>query len=86
MIRNLPRFLWVKFIIKASGTRPQLSFLPLVKDTGLAKPAPQASLEKTLEIIKKRAEAEKTEAASAKVSVAIDNSAVVVPANATVAV
>ncbi|KAF8979484.1 hypothetical protein BGZ52_004854 [Haplosporangium bisporale] len=70
---------------KMASARPQLSFLPLVKDTGLAKPMPQASLDKTLEIIRKRAEAEKTEAASAKATATIDNIAVV-PASATVAV
>ncbi|KAI9242251.1 MAG: hypothetical protein BYD32DRAFT_403707 [Podila humilis] len=85
VIRKMPTFLWIKFINKMASARPQLSFLPLVKDTGLAKPMPQASLDKTLEIIRKRAEAEKTEAASAKATATIDNIAVV-PASATVAV
>lgn len=81
----MPRFLWLKFIIKTSSARPQLSFLPLVKDTGLVKPVPQASLDKTLEIIRKRAEAEKTEAASAE-AITTTNNPAAVPANATVAV
>lgn len=71
IIRIMPRFLWTKFIVKGASSRPQLSFLPLVKDAGIAKPVPQPSLEKTLEIIKKRADADKAKTAFAKAASAV---------------
>lgn len=47
-------------IMKACKMRPQASFLPLVQDLGIEKPAKQPSLQKTLAILKKRATEEKT--------------------------
>ncbi|KAF9332303.1 hypothetical protein BG006_004823 [Podila minutissima] len=51
----MPKWLWSLIIGKAVASRPQVSFLPLVKDTGRVKPKYQPSLHKTLEIFKKKA-------------------------------
>lgn len=55
VMRRIPSWLRRKILIKATETRPQVSFLPLVKDKGSVKPVYQASLSKTLAIMEKRA-------------------------------
>jgi len=55
----MPRWLMKRIIVKMVAARPQLSFLPLVEDTGSTKPIYQPSLEKTLAIHKARASAKK---------------------------
>ncbi|KAF9406377.1 hypothetical protein BGZ94_003137 [Podila epigama] len=56
LVRNMPR--WAKSMAGPTGItcRPQVSFLPLVKDTGAMRPVPQQSLEKTLLILKRKQE------------------------------
>ncbi|KAG0342026.1 hypothetical protein BG000_007219 [Podila horticola] len=56
LFRHMPRWLLKRILVKMVAARPQVSFLPLVEDTGSAKPIYQPSLEKTLAIHKKRAE------------------------------
>ncbi|KAG0339387.1 hypothetical protein BG000_002248 [Podila horticola] len=51
----MPKWLWSLIIEKAAASRTQASFLPLINDTGRAKPKYQPSLHKTLEIFKKKA-------------------------------
>jgi hypothetical protein len=51
----MPKWLWALLIKKMVSSRPQVSFLPLVKDTGRVKPKYQPSLHKTIEIFKKKA-------------------------------
>ncbi|KAG0362309.1 hypothetical protein BG005_006139 [Podila minutissima] len=70
VFRRLPRFLWRKILVKRCSARPQLSFLPLVEDKGTAPPIYQASLHKTLEILKRRAEDQAKEASSTNATVA----------------
>ncbi|KAG0021953.1 hypothetical protein BGZ81_008732 [Podila clonocystis] len=50
---------------KSTASRPQLSFLPLVEDTGTTRPIPQPSLQKTLPLIEKKVAAEAATAAAA---------------------
>ncbi|KAG0018550.1 hypothetical protein BGZ81_010186 [Podila clonocystis] len=52
--KYMPPWLMRQVIIKACRARPQVSFLPLIKDLGTVKPAKQPSLDKTLAIIEKR--------------------------------
>ncbi|KAG0008745.1 hypothetical protein BGZ81_003893, partial [Podila clonocystis] len=51
----MPKWLWTLTLSKRAGQRPQVSFLPQVEDNGTARVRYQASLYKTLAIIKKRA-------------------------------
>ncbi|KAF9327949.1 hypothetical protein BG006_008829 [Podila minutissima] len=55
LFRNMPQWLLKQILIKMVAARPQVTFLPLVEDTGSAKPRYQPSLEKTLAIHKMRA-------------------------------
>ncbi|KAG0090463.1 hypothetical protein BGZ93_007368 [Podila epicladia] len=71
VFKKLPRFLWRKILIKRCSVRPQLSFLPLVEDKGTAPPIYQASLHKTLEILKRRAEDQAKGASSISTTVAV---------------
>lgn len=43
-INHMPDWIWTKALSRMYGYRPQVSFLPLVKDRGSVKPAPQPSL------------------------------------------
>ncbi|GJJ71680.1 hypothetical protein EMPS_04030 [Entomortierella parvispora] len=52
--RRMPRWLWIMILRKTAVYRPQVSFLPLVKDSGTVPAAPQNSLIKTLEILASR--------------------------------
>ncbi|KAF9204205.1 hypothetical protein BGZ59_001204 [Podila verticillata] len=54
VIKHVPKWIWRKYMIKISEARPQVSFLPLVDDTGTARPAYQPSLHKTLAILRAR--------------------------------
>ncbi|KAF8951051.1 hypothetical protein BGZ52_000563 [Haplosporangium bisporale] len=54
LLRHVPAWLNYRMLMRMSSNRPQLSFLPLIKDTGAAPPLPQPSLYKTLAILKKR--------------------------------
>ncbi|KAG0035783.1 hypothetical protein BGZ82_005121 [Podila clonocystis] len=54
LFKYMPPWLMRQVIIKACRARPQVSFLPLIKDLGTVKPANQPSLDKTLAIIEKR--------------------------------
>ncbi|ORZ04545.1 hypothetical protein BCR41DRAFT_425848 [Lobosporangium transversale] len=56
--RNLPTWLWNIMLKRMVESRPQVSFLPLVKDKGTVPPTYQPSLQKTLEIRKARETAE----------------------------
>lgn len=55
LLKRIPTFLWRKLLVKMSLSRPQASFLPPVEDKGTLAPKYQPSLQKTLEILKKRA-------------------------------
>ncbi|KAF9389020.1 hypothetical protein CPC16_006107 [Podila verticillata] len=55
IFRHMPRWLLNILILKMVAARPQVSFLPLVKDTGSSPPKHQPSLKKTLAIHKTRA-------------------------------
>ncbi|KAG0345715.1 hypothetical protein BG005_001189 [Podila minutissima] len=55
LFRNMPQWLLKQILIKMVAARPQVSFLPMVEDTGSTKPRYQPSLEKTLAIRKVRA-------------------------------
>ncbi|KAG0331845.1 hypothetical protein BG000_010558 [Podila horticola] len=59
VMKRIPPWLQRKIVIKMTETRPQVSFLPLVEDKGTVKPIYQASLQKTLAILKRRAANEK---------------------------
>ncbi|KAG0315112.1 hypothetical protein BG000_005297, partial [Podila horticola] len=63
--KNMPKWLIKTVIIKQIRSRPQVSFLPLLKDNGSVPPIVQPSLDKTLPVFQARLEAEqaKTEAA-----------------------
>ncbi|KAF9184020.1 hypothetical protein BGZ51_003636 [Haplosporangium sp. Z 767] len=52
--RNIPSWLWNMIMRKMSESRPQVSFLPLVKDQGSVEPIDQPSLRKTLKILQDR--------------------------------
>lgn len=54
VIKHVPKWIWRKYMIKISEARPQVSFLPLVDDTGTARPAYQPSLHKTMAILRER--------------------------------
>ncbi|KAF9418487.1 hypothetical protein BGZ94_009689 [Podila epigama] len=43
-LKHTPTWLWLKTLGRMYGYRPQVSFLPLVKDRGSVKPLPQPSL------------------------------------------
>ncbi|KAG0093384.1 hypothetical protein BGZ92_005855 [Podila epicladia] len=43
-INHMPDWIWTKALSRMYGYRPQVGFLPLVKDRGSVKPAPQPSL------------------------------------------
>ncbi|KAG0019607.1 hypothetical protein BGZ81_009672 [Podila clonocystis] len=64
VMKRLPLWLQRRILIKATETRPQVSFLPLVEDKGTVKPIYQASLQKTLAILKKRSANEKAKVTS----------------------
>ncbi|KAG0346439.1 hypothetical protein BG005_000740 [Podila minutissima] len=70
VFKNMPKWLMEKVIIRRTRSRPQVSFLPLLKDNGSVPPMAQPSLEKTLPIIKARLEAELAKAESAQKVVA----------------
>ncbi|KAG0029242.1 hypothetical protein BGZ81_003990 [Podila clonocystis] len=55
LFRHMPQWLLKLVIVKMVSARPQLSFLPGVRDTGTSKPKYQPSLKKTLAIHKARA-------------------------------
>ncbi|KAG0321945.1 hypothetical protein BG000_003063 [Podila horticola] len=55
LFRHMPEWLIRIVRLKMVAARPQLSFLPLVKDKGSIPPKYQPSLEKTLPILKERA-------------------------------
>ncbi|KAG0073990.1 hypothetical protein BGZ93_006799, partial [Podila epicladia] len=75
IIRNVVKYMpsWVnrKMIIQATESRPQVSFLPLVEDKGSVKPIYQASLQKTLAILKQRAANGKVRDASVGTTIAV---------------
>ncbi|KAG0320037.1 hypothetical protein BG000_003715 [Podila horticola] len=71
MFRHMPAWLMKLVLIKMVSARPQLSFLPQVKDTGSAKPKYQRSLEKTLAIHKARAAKKEAVSSSAEPTVAV---------------
>ncbi|KAG0340947.1 hypothetical protein BG000_010674 [Podila horticola] len=48
--RHLPAWLWKVMLTKMAADRPQVSFLPLVEDTGSLKPKAQPSLQKTIRL------------------------------------
>ncbi|KAI1288694.1 hypothetical protein EDD11_009705 [Mortierella claussenii] len=54
IIKNMPTWLYRMALKTMTANRPQVSFLPLVKDTGTIPPNYQPSLEKTLAIHKAR--------------------------------
>ncbi|KAG0029241.1 hypothetical protein BGZ81_003989 [Podila clonocystis] len=62
LFRHMPRWLMRMIRLKMVAVRPQLSFLPLVKDKGPVPPKYQPSLEKTLPILKERADREQVNA------------------------
>jgi hypothetical protein len=64
VIKNIPNWLWRLSLVKMSSNRPQVSFLPLVKDIGAVKSAHQLSLHKTQKILREK------EVAKAKVATA----------------
>lgn len=68
-MKRIPPWLQRKIVIKMTETRPQVSFLPLVEDKGTVKPIYQASLQKTLAILKRRAANEKDAPGDATVAV-----------------
>ncbi|KAF9904348.1 hypothetical protein BX616_001336, partial [Lobosporangium transversale] len=51
-MKNIPKWLWRIILIRALDSRPQLSFLEPVKDSGNVAPRYQPSLEKTLSILR----------------------------------
>ncbi|KFH66033.1 hypothetical protein MVEG_08134 [Podila verticillata NRRL 6337] len=55
LLKRIPYWLWRKMLVKMSLSRPQVSFLPLAEDKGTLTPKYQPSLQKTLEILKRRA-------------------------------
>ncbi|KAG0012508.1 hypothetical protein BGZ82_002577 [Podila clonocystis] len=59
LFRHMPEWLMRIIRLKMVAVRPQLSFLPLVKDKGSVPPKYQPSLEKTLPILKERADRER---------------------------
>lgn len=67
VMRNIPTWLWRMVLAKMSSNRPQVSFLPLVKDIGTVKSAHQPSLHKTQKILREK-EAAKNNAAAALVA------------------
>ncbi|KAG0359844.1 hypothetical protein BG005_011974, partial [Podila minutissima] len=70
LFRHMPKWLWRLAMIKNAKLRPQASFLPQVEDNGTAKAGGyQPSLQKTLAILKERAEAEKRRDGAAVVAV-----------------
>ncbi|KAF9403827.1 hypothetical protein BGZ94_004492 [Podila epigama] len=54
IIKRMPTWLYRLIVKKAFLARSQVSFLPLVEDTGSSKPRNQPSLQKTLEILKEQ--------------------------------
>ncbi|GJJ68600.1 hypothetical protein EMPS_00946 [Entomortierella parvispora] len=63
--KNLPNWVWMMVLKKASAFRPQASFLPLAEDKGTVPPAPQPSLTKTLAILEAAAAAKNQSASEA---------------------
>ncbi|KAF9302671.1 hypothetical protein BGZ74_005016 [Mortierella antarctica] len=57
ILNNLPKLIIEKAAYDNVRSRPQVSFLPLVEDGGKIPASPQPSLDKTLEILKKREKA-----------------------------
>ncbi|KAF9338489.1 hypothetical protein BGZ91_008709 [Linnemannia elongata] len=64
VIKHIPNWLWRMSLAKISANRPQVSFLPLVKDIGTVKSAHQPSLHKTQKILREK-EAAKVKAVAA---------------------
>ncbi|KFH70608.1 hypothetical protein MVEG_03458 [Podila verticillata NRRL 6337] len=56
IIKRLPTWLWKRIIYKMFASRPQCSFLPLIKDDAPVKPSYQPSLHKTLPILQQLSE------------------------------
>ncbi|KAF9200415.1 hypothetical protein BGZ59_003322, partial [Podila verticillata] len=56
VMKRLPPWLWKQIQLKMIAARPQISFIPQVKDQGTMKPTYQHSLHKTLAILKDLAE------------------------------
>ncbi|KAF9394277.1 hypothetical protein CPC16_011823 [Podila verticillata] len=54
VLKYMPSWFRSRMLTKLSETRPQVSFLPLVKDKGSTTPVHQASLQKTLAIHEQR--------------------------------
>ncbi|KAF9025677.1 hypothetical protein BGZ52_008851 [Haplosporangium bisporale] len=52
VMKRLPPWLWKRIQLKLIAARPQLSFIPQVKDQGTVKPTYQHSLHMTLPILK----------------------------------
>ncbi|KAG0209585.1 hypothetical protein BGX28_010200 [Mortierella sp. GBA30] len=52
MVKSMPTWLWHKILVQHAANRPQVSFLPLITDTGTVKPEYQPSLHKTLQIMR----------------------------------
>ncbi|KAG0039933.1 hypothetical protein BGZ82_006046 [Podila clonocystis] len=71
LFRHMPEWLMKLVIIKMVSARPQLSFLPSVKDTGSTKPKYQPSLKKTLAIHKARAAKKQAAATSTEPTVSV---------------
>ncbi|KAG0035933.1 hypothetical protein BGZ82_004917 [Podila clonocystis] len=70
-LKHIPMWLQRKLLMRATETRPQVWFLPLVEDKGSVKPAYQASLQKTLALLKKRSANEKGKVTSGEAVVAM---------------
>ncbi|KAF9123915.1 hypothetical protein BGX30_001203 [Mortierella sp. GBA39] len=57
--RNMPDFVWRTKLAKAAADRSQVSFLPIIQDSGTVPPLFQPSLHKTLAILEAQAAAKK---------------------------
>lgn len=66
----MPRWVLRLILVKLIETRPQVSFLPFVEDTGSSKPTYQSSLEKDLTIHKERAAKQQANPTSTERSIA----------------
>ncbi|KAF9307779.1 hypothetical protein BG003_000217 [Podila horticola] len=71
LFRHMPEWLIRIVRLKMVAARPQLSFLPLIKDKGSIPPKYQPSLEKTLPILKERAARKQVMATPTDAAVAV---------------
>ncbi|KAF9428772.1 hypothetical protein BGZ94_001092 [Podila epigama] len=54
-VKHMPKHVWNRKVTKISAYRPQVSFLPQVKDNGLDKPHYQRSLHMSLKVLEQHA-------------------------------